>query len=168
METKVCRICSNQKNINDFEKRQDSKDGFRNECKTCRSIKHSKWRKENIEKVKAKNKRYVEKNKDKIKIYSAEWRKNNPESQRRTSSNWRKNNPEKAKEKDKRYRLNNREKVKKRKKNERDLQINELKDSYIKTQLYNKGFKLNEVTTELIEVQRLIIKTKRLCKTLQN
>ena len=40
--------------------------------------------------------------------------------------------------------------------------------NYIYKLLYNKGFRNSDITEDLIDVQRLIIKTKRLCKTLQN
>jgi uncharacterized Zn finger protein (UPF0148 family) len=43
--------------------------------------------------------------------------------------------------------------------------IETLKDFYIKRALKAKGFEKEQITTELIEVQRIIIKTKRLCKT---
>lgn len=32
---KVCRICGNKKEYNEFHKKKDTKDGFRNECKEC-------------------------------------------------------------------------------------------------------------------------------------
>ena len=74
---------------------------------------------------------------------------------------------EKQKEWQKKHRLKKgnyllNEETKLRKKKERDL----VSKSYCKQQLKNKGFK--NITNELIEVQKLIIKTKRLCKTLQN
>jgi len=48
--------------------------------------------------------------------------------------------------------------------------INTLPDCYIKTMLIRKGFDEFTINNnyDLIEVQRLIIKTKRLCKTLQS
>ena len=41
----------------------------------------------------------------------------------------------------------------------------ELKNTYIKAKLKAKGFLNQQITPELIEVQRIISKTKRLCKT---
>ena len=45
--------------------------------------------------------------------------------------------------------------------------VEKLKDFYIKRNLKSKGFTKEQITPELIEVQRIIIKTKRLCKTLK-
>ncbi len=47
-------------------------------------------------------------------------------------------------------------------------QRDNLPDWYIKDQLKVIGFNSNQITDELIEVKRLIIKTKRLWKTSQN
>lgn len=48
--------------------------------------------------------------------------------------------------------------------------ISKLPDSYLKRNLLKRGFSYEQIiiNSELIEVQKLIIKTKRLCKTLQN
>lgn len=46
--------------------------------------------------------------------------------------------------------------------------IANLSDTYIIQVLRNKGFKPNQITTEIIELQRQILKTKRICKTSQN
>jgi hypothetical protein len=81
---KICNKCFIKREINDFDKRKDSKDGFRNECKFCRrKIKNDytnrnkekvlllakKWRENNPEKVKNRTKKYHELNRDKEKKY---------------------------------------------------------------------------------------------------
>jgi hypothetical protein len=58
---------------------------------------------------------------------------------------WRLNNPEKRNDYEKRRRI-------------------KIVDNYVKTNLIAKGFPKETITPELIEVQRLIIKTKRLTK----
>jgi len=64
------------------------------------------------------------------------------------------------------------EKYKKRKKAYRAkkqvIDRTELNRHYVYVQLYNKGFTNEQITDELIELQKIIIKTKRLCKTLKN
>ena len=55
------------------------------------------------------------------------------------------------------------QKARKRKKDKEDLG-----KGYIRVQLYKKGVKTEHLTDDIIEVQKLIIKTKRLCKTLKN
>jgi hypothetical protein len=61
---KICNRCLIKRDIVDFDKRKDSKDGHRNECKICRR------------KIK---KDYANKNKEKILVLAKKWRDNNPE-----------------------------------------------------------------------------------------
>ena len=73
MKTKICTKCKVEKPIIEFYKRNDSNDGYRNECKKCVRDKSKKWRENNPEKYKelninwAKNKseRERQENKDK-------------------------------------------------------------------------------------------------------
>jgi hypothetical protein len=83
------------------------------------------------------------------KAYKVLYRKSNKEYINKQKSIWRKNNPEKVRE-------------------EKRMITKMLKDSYIKRLLIQNGFPKNEITKELIELERIIIKTKRLCKTLQD
>jgi len=46
--------------------------------------------------------------------------------------------------------------------------IEKLSRSYVYTVLYSKGFKPEYINEELIKLQTIILKTKRLCKTSQN
>lgn len=75
----------------------------------------------------------------------------------------------------KRYRLTKKgeeytktEKYLANKKKQADKGREKLKDHYIKGLLTNKGININDINNELIELQRIIIKTKRLCKTSKN
>jgi hypothetical protein len=77
-------------------------------------------------------------------------------------------NIEKHKEKNKKYAQLNYLKEKNRKVIVDTNSVKNVNDRYVKRQLKIKGFISEAITPELIEVQRLIIKTKRLCKTLQN
>jgi len=86
------------------------------------------------------------------------------ECEKEYAKKWNLNNPEKVKENDKKWHLNNPEKLKETKKN----YTNELGKGYLNSQLRSKGFKKEQITPELLEVQKIIIKTKRLCKTSQN
>lgn len=84
METKICKNCSINKTFDEFYKRKDSKDGYRNICKIC----------------------------DKKKL--DDWVKINPDKIKKQRDNWRLENAEKKKENDNKYRVNNREKEQKR------------------------------------------------------
>ena len=79
-----------------------------------------------------------------------------------------KKNAEQIKEYQKEWRKNNAEHIKEQKKEYNKEYSKNLSDGYIKRELKNKGYPPNQITPELIEVKRLIIKTKRLCKTSQS
>jgi hypothetical protein len=140
METKICSNCSIEKTIDLFENRKESADGKNNQCKLCKAYKA---------------KIYREKNKEKIKILNIEWRKKNPEKTKNIYKSYKNKNKEKIKIK--RYEFNNKS-------------ISNLSNNYVIKNLIQRGLSIEQIkeNKELIEVQRLIIKTKRLCKTLQN
>jgi hypothetical protein len=101
MEKKICSSCSIEKEIIEFGKDKNKKDGLKNVCKDCRKIESKNrylenreyftnyretnrdeillklkiWRENNPEK----RKEYYQKNIDKEKNYSIEYRKNNKE-----------------------------------------------------------------------------------------
>ena len=66
--TKICHTCGEDKPITEYFKRKDSRDGYQNECKTCKRIRNSKypksttrvnrWKADNIDKYKACKHRY--------------------------------------------------------------------------------------------------------------
>ena len=91
--------------------------------------------------------------KEKHTLYSIEYRKKNPELTKSCSKKYRRNNKEKLNIKSKKYNA---------------IIRNELGDSYVKLQLTNQGFLKDQITPELIELKRIMLKTKRLCQQLQN
>lgn len=108
MERKVCSKCKEEKEVCEFGRRKDTKDGYRNECKTCIKVYHNSWRNQNPNKYseynqqfKIKNpnsynlktKTYREKNKEKIKILNHQWRQNNRDYMNIYLKNRRKNDP---------------------------------------------------------------------------
>lgn len=105
-------------------------------------------------------KQYI-KNKDKFWSYEVrkdsiiKWSKNNPDKVKKINKNCRDRRSEetknKIKQRAKTYDCNNMKK-----------HSAELSDLYVSRQLVRDGFKKKELTPELIEVKRLIIKTKRL------
>jgi hypothetical protein len=134
-----------------------------------------KWRNNNIVKAKEISKKSKLRNQEKLKEYRREYYQKNKESRIAKSKEWMLNNrekrnlarrqryqkiKEKQKERSKQWRLNNPEK---RNDYEKRRRI-KIVDNYVKTNLIAKGFPKETITPELIEVQRLIIKTKRLTK----
>ena len=106
MEKKVCSKCEEEKEVCEFGKRKDSKDGLRRECKTCTKFYHSLWRTQNPTKYsdyskqfKLKNpetyklirKRYKENNREKLESYNYQWRQNNKDYMNKYVKNRRKN-----------------------------------------------------------------------------
>lgn len=104
---KICRICGELKELNEFHKKKDSKDGTRNECKECCKNIQKKYRKMQGYKEKRKEydrKRYLEK-REEILEYKKEYHRNNYKSKIKTyrqdnldkyaniQANYRKNNP---------------------------------------------------------------------------
>jgi len=65
--SKVCTKCEIEKNLEEFHNRKDSKDGYRNECKTCRKQKEQKYYINNAEKIKKRTQKYYIDNTEKIK-----------------------------------------------------------------------------------------------------
>ena len=84
------------------------------------------------------------------------------------SIEYRKKHPEKSNNSNKKYRENNKEKLNIKSKKYSTIVRNELADSYVKLQLTAQGFLKDQITPELIELKRIMLKTKRLCQQLQN
>jgi hypothetical protein len=84
MEKKVCSKCKEEKEVCEFGKRKDSKDGLRSECKSCAKewrlknrehlLKYNKnWKNSNSEHVYHYHKKYKEENDEELKKYQKEW-----------------------------------------------------------------------------------------------
>ncbi len=115
-------------------------------------------------------KKYAQKNKEKIKEYrkeycqSEKYKKYHNEYQKGTKYKIKCIHRNRKYQKDLHKNNPNKSRIKANK------QVELLNNNYITSKLKRKGFKLNEIkdNPEIIEVQRILIKTKRLCKTLQN
>ncbi len=117
---KVCRICNCEKDINDFPKRKETQDGYRNECKKChndqrrksylKNIQHEKevkknYYKNNFETIKEKKKKYYEENKDFYAQKNKEYREKHKEELNNYAKEYRKLHQKEitAKRKEKRH-----------------------------------------------------------------
>jgi hypothetical protein len=76
---KKCNRCNIEKSLSDFRKRSDSKDGHRNDCKSCSSLFEKKRRVDNHKFVREKEKECYERNKDVWKDSRSNYRKINKE-----------------------------------------------------------------------------------------
>ena len=152
-QSKRCTKCDEDKSLEHYSKHLKCRLGISNICKICQREKTKQWRIENPEKLKKLSKTYSIKHKDKLKAKRAERYAQNPEKLKLRAEKWRIANFEHFMQASKEGKRNRRK---------------FLADSYIRDRLIQNGFPKEQITPELIEVQRLIIKTKRLCKTSQN
>lgn len=109
MDTKTCIKCGETKSTTEFYKRSDSKDGLRNDCKSCRKAKssaayhanpgpkrayQSNWRKANHQHYLEYLRNYYYDNRDLILVKKREYRARNLHSIREKDRLWAKANPE--------------------------------------------------------------------------
>jgi hypothetical protein len=137
---KTCSKCGDVKKSYDFYNNKQAKDGKTIHCKLC------------------------------MDKYKNEWQKNNPKKCSEMASKWNKNNPNLRKTYLSKFRSRSDYDEKNRISSSKSskLATEELKDNYVKSTLLKLGFNKKDISNELIETQRIIIKTKRLCKTSQN
>ena len=67
------------------------------QCRLCKRLADTKYRKENCEKIKLTKYKYRKVNSEKIKVYMTKWRRVNHKKQKLAVAKWRKANPEKVK-----------------------------------------------------------------------
>ena len=121
-----------------------------------------KYREANKEKINNQklisNKKFREKNPEYFKESSKKFREKNPEySKNKNKINYKKNKEYYTK-KSFLYNKENKEKINKNANNRTE----KLTDGYVKNKLKQSGFPKESITPELIEVKRIILKTKRL------
>ena len=113
---KTCSKCEITKELTEFNKRKDAKEGYRSYCRECEKEWHKLYRENNREKIAKSKKLYRENNREKIAKRNKLYRENNREKELKRKKLYRENNREKVLEGHKLYRENNREKVLKRNK----------------------------------------------------
>ena len=79
MDTKICIKCGAELNLSLFGKKQDSKDGYKNECKECRKERMKQYYQDHKEHVKQYNKEYYQDNKECHKECMKQYRQDNKE-----------------------------------------------------------------------------------------
>lgn len=164
METKLCKKCNEIKGFERFTKNKNCVNGITSVCLDCKNKTQFSFRYSNRDSFNNKAKKYNQNFKIKNPNYNKNYSKNNLEKFREYNKKYREKYPEKIKARELKYRLDHIDELKEKSKKNRD----DLADSYIKNHLKKKGFVKNHITTELIELQIVIIKTKRLCRQLKN
>lgn len=176
----TCRTCGNEKKVSEFHfwKHRNS---YSSECEDCFRKGRAIYRNNNEINIKQKAKQYREtgksrsnwkkwasKNPNKLKEKSKEQYKKHQEKIKVKRS--KREYPSQSKEYAKSYRKSNRDKILESNAKYTLRLVSELNPIYCKYLLKSEGFSESVINQnpELIEVKRIILKTKRLCKTSQN
>jgi hypothetical protein len=138
---KICSICGNEKPVEEFYKRKDSKDGYRNDCIECHLEKKKIYSKENSQSKRDYMKMYRIDNPDVIKI----WNENNPQYKSDYMKQYRIDNPEKVKE----HKSNNR---KKRLKNDSKYRLKNNIRRLILLSFRKKGYSKKSKTNQILGI----------------
>lgn len=144
---KRCITCEIYKDFLHFGKKSSSKDGYRNQCKSCRKI----YRIKNKHKIDEYRKYYNKKNKEKIRKREYVYRKSNIEKIKLRRKLYTENNKVKIQTTQRNYKIKNKEKIKEY--NKLYKQINKDK---INTQkrLYQQNRRKNDINYKLKDILR--------------
>lgn len=172
-KTRKCCICKTQKNIEDFGKDRNKKDGLTSQCRKCRNENqkksNKKYRRNNPEKVREACRKWRESNPEKAKKATTNWRERNPDNVQKWSRTSYSKNPEKSKEATTNWRNKNRRRFNENNRKNLKAQRDRMNDTYIKRTLYQgTSLKSADIPEALIEAKREQIKLKRLIKDMSN
>ena len=153
METKRCSKCGERKPLSEFYTDISQSNGHASYCKKCNLIAAKEWREKNKERAKELRQNWNKANKEKV-----------LEQNKKRCKKWRSNNREKANAKSREYKKKNPEKIKAGEKR----RVENCSPCYIKSKLKIQGFIDNQITPDVIEEKRNIIKVKRIIKQIKN
>jgi hypothetical protein len=153
---KICCTCKIEKDLSNFNKDKNKKDGLQLICKTCQkeyrkiyyknnkekiNLRNEDWKNNNKEKIIENSKEYYQENKEKIKNY----KKDNKERIKDYNKEYRNNNKEIISLKNKEYKKNNKEKRNKqrilRKQSDPLFKLSHNIRSLIRDSIKRKGYK---------------------------
>lgn len=175
---RTCKKCGETKEIEEFVKNKESKDGYRHDCKMCIKKyrdeyyalnkidiinKTNAYRKQHLSESNKYTKKYRISNKAKIAIIQKTWNENNKDHKKQLNREWAAKNKIKRCESTKKHNLKYPEQLKKRNKK---YQI-ELPNSIIMAMLKhsdNISYETIKNYPELIELKRTQIQLLRLTK----
>lgn len=142
---KVCRICKETKNIDDFPLRKNAKDGHRNECKQCHNDARKRIYLENIEKEKETRKNYYLKNLDKIRIIKKEYYENNKEYFQEKRKKYYIEHQEEIKEHNKKYREEHQKEITAKRKEKRHNNEKYYFEIYLRNKINNYLYRYGKI-----------------------
>jgi hypothetical protein len=142
MEKKICSKCKEEKELCEFSKSSNRKDGYQSQCKNCKK----EWKLNNREHVLEYNKNYNQKNKEKLNGYKKKWEQSNSKQISNFQKNYREKNKEKLNEYQKKWKESNSEKVK-------ESQKKHQKEWYLKNKkILNEKIKLKKLTNPIFSI----------------
>jgi len=77
---KTCNSCNEEKELTEFNKDKNSRDGHRNECRSCHKVQNAKWWSKNRERLVIKNRDWKHNNRKKNLETTKKWQKKQFES----------------------------------------------------------------------------------------
>lgn len=107
MSMKYCYKCKENKIFDAFGKNKSKKDGYADECKSCKKVQDKQYYAKNFNSVKATVAEYRTKNPEKVSQLKKDWYLVNKPKTRAAARKWKAANKEKHYESLKRYRINN-------------------------------------------------------------
>lgn len=138
---KVCNKCGLSKSLDDFGKRNDTKDGRRSQCRVCRNEVNAKW--QTTDKSKETKRKWSKDNRDKSREYENRYWKKNPEKLKeklaRNGKLYNERHPEKIAEKNAKWRSENPDAVKAIQKRYRNRNPNKPRDDARRRKALLKG-----------------------------
>jgi hypothetical protein len=151
---KTCIKCKVEKELSEFAKKKDTKDGLRYNCKSC----YREYYQANKEKISKQKKEYYQANKEKISKYRQDNKENINKQHKKYYQDNKENfkkyyqaNKEKISKQKKEYRQANKEKIKEKSKEyyqDNKESINKRKKEYYQVNKENINHKQNEYTKE--------------------
>lgn len=148
--TKICSICKITKNIAEFHKRKNSKDGYRSRCKECRK----QYAIENSEKIKKYQQEYRKLNKEEINRKQREFINNLSDDKRekykKTKEKWIDDNKEHLKSYKKKWKKDNKIELRNKARKIYHTNINEKIKTNLRNRI-NKALKNNYKTGSAVK-----------------
>jgi hypothetical protein len=84
-ELMKCRVCSQEKPLDQFFRISPTKNWYRRECKECVSTRHKREADESRQAMREYNREYYRSNKERVDKLNTDWKKANPEKRRKTA-----------------------------------------------------------------------------------
>jgi len=100
---KACTKCKKTKELTEFNKDKTKPDGYRSNCKECKSKTDKSYRKNNEDRIRQREKEFRKNNKEGEKRRRKRYYENNKEKEKKNAKRWKEENPEKVNEINKRH-----------------------------------------------------------------